>query len=168
LNKKIKEKNRITDITEDVLDSDFTVILNLIYLKKLGVNFNSLFAGNIPTVDHIFAQSKLKKMKVKKHLINDIGNLRYVSMDENMAKSAANLKNTESIMLVIYGYIITRARTPEDKELKKSLMLSGLDISENVLTARLSELRGAGYLERKERKLKGKAIKKLKKKFLIS
>ncbi len=79
----------------------------------------------------------------------------------------ANLKNTESIMLVIYGYLVTRARAPENEELEQSLMLSGRGISENVLGARLSELRGSGYLERKVLKLKGKATKRLRKKFLI-
>lgn len=81
-------------------------------------------------------------------------------------KTIAKLQNTESIMLVIHGFIMKYARTPTKEELKKSLMISGRDISNNVLDARISELRKAGYLE-KELKLKGRALNRLRKKFLI-
>lgn len=79
----------------------------------------------------------------------------------------AEPKNTEQVMLVIFGYQVTRARTPVDEELKQSLMLSGFSIPENVLAARLSELRGSGHIERGELRLKGKGESKLRKKFLI-
>ncbi|MEM3112538.1 MAG: hypothetical protein QXY90_05815 [Candidatus Anstonellales archaeon] len=79
----------------------------------------------------------------------------------------ADPKNTEQIMLAIFGYQVTRARTPLDEELKQSLMLSGFSIPENVLAARLSELRSNGSIERREFRLKGKGESKLRKKFLL-
>lgn len=80
----------------------------------------------------------------------------------------ADPKNTEQIMLVIFGYQVTRARTPSDEELKQSLMLSGFSIPQNVLAARLSELRNNGSIEKRgELKLKGNGESKLRKKFLI-
>jgi hypothetical protein len=116
LNKKIRDKSRITDITEDILESDETVILNLIYSSKSGINFDPLFAGNIPTIDHIFSQSKLKKEGVKLHLINNIGNLRYVSRDENNKKSDIDLEeyftDENNSLLNIKEHLI-----PKDKQL---------------------------------------------------
>jgi len=82
-------------------------------------------------------------------------------------KTPGKLKNTESIILVIHGFITSYARSPTKDELKKSLMISGRDISDDVLDARIYELRKAGYLESKLLKLKGKAITRLRKKFLI-
>lgn len=116
LNRKIREKNRITDITEDILESDETVILNLIYSSKSGINFDPLFAGNIPTIDHIFSQSKLKKEGVKLQLINNIGNLRYISKDENNKKSDIDLEeyftDENNSLLNIKEHLI-----PKDKQL---------------------------------------------------
>lgn len=81
--------------------------------------------------------------------------------------TTADPKNTEQVMLVIFGYQVTRARIPLDEELKQSLMLSGFSIPENVLSARLSELRGHGSIERTELRLKGKGESTIRKKFLI-
>ena len=81
--------------------------------------------------------------------------------------TTAKLKNTESIMLILYGYNNQYARIPTDEELEKSLMLSFGGISNSILSARLSDLRKDCSIERKELKLKGKGLNKLKKKFLI-
>ncbi len=84
-----------------------------------------------------------------------------------LMKTAAKLQNTESIMLVTHGFITNYAKSPNKDELKKSLMISGRDISQGVLDTRLSDLRRTGYVEKKELKLKGKAFNRLRKKFLI-
>jgi hypothetical protein len=92
MNKRIREKNRRTEITEDVLDSDKFVILNIIYLKRGGVYFSPLYSGNVPSIDHIFSQSKLRKeFALKKDSIDDIGNLRFLSRDENILKSDSDV-----------------------------------------------------------------------------
>jgi len=82
-------------------------------------------------------------------------------------KTVANPKNTESIMLTIFGFIGSFARPPTKEELKKSLMISGRDMPDNVLDARISELRKGGSIEKGQLKLKGKALNQLRKKFII-
>lgn len=83
-----------------------------------------------------------------------------------LMKTSAKLQNTESIMLVIHGFITNYARSPTKEELRKSLMISSRDITQSVLDTRISDLRRTGFLE-KELKLKGKALNRLRKKFLI-
>jgi len=82
-------------------------------------------------------------------------------------KTPAKLQNTESIMLIIHGFITKYARSPTKEEVKKSLMISGRDISDDVITVRISDLRKTRYLERNQLKLKGKALNRLLKKFFI-
>lgn len=82
-------------------------------------------------------------------------------------KTSADLQNTEAVMLVIHGFIKNYARPPTKDELKKSLMISGRDINDNVRDVSISDLRRTGYMEKNEFKLKGKALDRLRKKFFI-
>jgi len=84
-----------------------------------------------------------------------------------LMKTSVDPKNTESVMLIIFGFISNYARPPTKEELQKSLMISGRDIPDNVLVARISDLRKSGSIEKKVLKLKGKALTQLRKKFII-
>jgi hypothetical protein len=83
-------------------------------------------------------------------------------------KTHVDLKDVDSIMLVIYGFWLNYARAPERTELEKSLLVSGHGIGKNILKVRISQLRSSGYLEKNKLELKRKALEKLRKKFLIN
>jgi len=117
LNRKAKEQGRIVEIGERVLDSNIHLVLNTIYLKQGGIDFNPLYEGNLPQIDHIHSRSKMKAWKEFTSKVNDIGNLRFVSRDENLMKSDKDITKyfeSEGKLLDIDIHCI-----PEDKELWK-------------------------------------------------
>lgn len=106
-----------------------------------------------------------EKVEIKEHIEfekEEVEGVKLVRM-----KTLTKLKNTMSIQLIIYGFMIHYAKSPVKGELKKSLKISGQSIGDRILDARISELRKAGYIEKENLELKGKALKKLKQKFYI-
>lgn len=91
-----------------------------------------------------------------------MGGLKLVGM-----KTPAELSNAESIMLTIHGYILNYGRPPTMDEFKKSLMISGRDIGDNVLQVKLANLRKTGLVERGQIKLKANALIGLRRRFFI-
>lgn len=86
------------------------LILSLIYWPYGGVKFNPLMKYNNPEVDHIFPKSKLRDLNVDNKLIQDIGNLRYISQSENRTKIPVNgLK----ILIMLQLYQLTRSQKVE-------------------------------------------------------
>jgi len=61
------------------------LILNLLYHKRAEIDFQPLYSGNKPNIEHIFPRSLLRG-KYEEELIWDIGNLRYLGRDENLWK----------------------------------------------------------------------------------
>lgn len=61
------------------------LILNLLYHKRAVLDFQPLYLGNKPEIEHMFPQSLLCG-KYDQWLIWDIGNLRYLGKDENLSK----------------------------------------------------------------------------------
>lgn len=95
LNKRIQSVGKSLDVNKDFLDEiaynlpDSYLLLFLLYRgQKLRLNFNSVYEGETPQQDHIFSQDELSRTGYNETLINDIGNIRYVSASENQWKNA--------------------------------------------------------------------------------
>ncbi|MGL4850373.1 MAG: GmrSD restriction endonuclease domain-containing protein [Clostridium sp.] len=103
-----KNKNRVLEITEDVIlglgyktdniKRKLYLVFNIWYKN---FNFNPSFDGNKPNIDHIFPQSELKNVKIKGSKgrkvqryrnddINKIGNCMLLSFDENKSGAKGN------------------------------------------------------------------------------
>ena len=99
INSEILNRGRSINITEEVIFNtrygmrDIYALVNTLY--KGSIDFNPLLSGNLPTIDHIFPKSKLRKEKItspqngsqgaKYSLkeINQFANLMVLSKDEN-------------------------------------------------------------------------------------
>jgi len=100
INSEILNRGRSISITEEVIFNtgysmrDIYALMNTLY--KGSIDFNPLLSGNLPTIDHIFPRSKLRKEKIlspqngkqvtKYSLkeINQFANLMVLSKDENI------------------------------------------------------------------------------------
>ena len=95
LNRQIQSVGKSLDVNKDFLNeisynsSDSYLLLFLLYKgQKLKINFNPVYEGQTPQQDHIFSHDELSKVGYSETLINDIGNIRYVTASENKWKSA--------------------------------------------------------------------------------
>ena len=95
LNRKIQSIGKSLDVNKDFLNgisynsSDSYLLLFLLYKgQKLKLNFNPAYEGQTPQQDHIFSWDELAKAGYSESLINDIGNIRYVTASENKWKNA--------------------------------------------------------------------------------
>jgi hypothetical protein len=140
------------------------------YVKLAKKIFLSLFKFSMTD-----QQWKVQINKVRKALVEDEGVLEPISFESReidgyklvQMKASAGIMNTEGIQLVIHGYNMTYARSPNIDEFEKSLKISGLAIPSEVLDVNLSQLRSAGKIERRQLSLKSEAVDKLKKKFIF-
>jgi hypothetical protein len=95
LNRQIQSVGKSLDVNKDFLgeieynSADSYLLLFLLYRgQKLKLNFNPIYEGETPQQDHIFSQDELRNAGHNEGLINDIGNIRYVSASENQWKNA--------------------------------------------------------------------------------
>lgn len=95
LNKQIQSVGKSLDVNKDFLNEieynspDSYLLLFLLYRdQRLKLNFNPVYEGETPQQDHIFSQDELGKTGYSESLINDIGNIRYVTASENQWKKA--------------------------------------------------------------------------------
>ncbi|MEM2703927.1 MAG: hypothetical protein QXR45_12290 [Candidatus Bathyarchaeia archaeon] len=78
------------------------------------------------------------------------------------------LKDTEAILLMIYGFMMITGRAPTNiEELEKCLNYSGHPIDNKKLVVKVSQLRGAKKINREELTLTAKARDQIKKKYFI-
>jgi len=153
---------KLTTVNPKIVNEYIKLIKSILF--KL-FNFQTNEAGWARIVNDIKKEVVKEKSEIKdpvEYSEKEVDGEHLVQM-----KTAVDPKNTESIMLTIFGFISKFARSPTKEELKKSLMISGRDIPENVLDARIFELRKSGSIEKGQLKLKGKALKQLRKKFII-
>ncbi len=84
INKEIRDRGRRTTISRDSLLNTYYGEKKLYLIFALwyqNINFNPVYYGNLPWVDHIFPQSKLKKINKKDR--DQIANLMLLSAEEN-------------------------------------------------------------------------------------
>lgn len=86
------DMKRATGIQFDILNKKSKsatmskkLILNLLYHRRAVIDFQPLYSGNKPNIEHIFPKSLLHG-RFEEELIWDIGNLRYLGRDENLSK----------------------------------------------------------------------------------
>lgn len=66
-----------------------SILLNLLYVEKVGKAFNVKYKGNEPHVDHIYPQSPLRnQLGLTSSGINHIGNFRFIGASDNLRKRA--------------------------------------------------------------------------------
>ncbi len=66
-----------------------SMLLNLLYVEKVGKAFNVKYKGNEPHVDHIYPQSPLRnQLGLTSSDINHIGNFRFIGASDNLRKRA--------------------------------------------------------------------------------
>jgi uncharacterized protein with ParB-like and HNH nuclease domain len=95
LNTEIQSVGKSLDVNKDFLNgisynsSDSYLLLFLLYMgQDYVINFNAVYKGQTPQQDHIFSHDELSKAGYNEALINDIGNIRYVTASENNWKRA--------------------------------------------------------------------------------
>ena len=138
------------------------------YIEKAKDIFKKLFNFELKQMEWDKIINDIRKSFLEKKKIQIKETVEFEKVDSLIRmKTYAKIKNTESIMLIIFGFLGNYARPPTSEELKKSLMISGQTIPDNILGARITELRRSGYIERDRLLLKGKAQNKLRKRFLI-
>jgi len=82
-------------------------------------------------------------------------------------KTEIKLKDTQAILLVIYGFITVNGRIPENvDEIEKCLNYSGHPIDKRKLLVKISQLRRANKISRGKLTLTAKARDKIKREFL--
>jgi len=77
------------------------------------------------------------------------------------------LRDTQAILLTIYGFATVVGRNPSNEELKKSLSYSGHPIRGELLGVKVAQLRKKKMINRGELSLTGSAIKQLKKRYFM-
>lgn len=89
------DMKRWTGLQPDILDKKSKsatmvkkLLLNLIYHKSAVLDFQPMYSGNKPNIEHTFPIILLQTANYEKELIWDIGNLRYLGRDENLSKLA--------------------------------------------------------------------------------
>lgn len=89
------DMKRSTGLQPDILDKKSKsatmvkkLLLNLIYHKSAVLDFQPMYSGNKPNIEHTFPIILLQTANYEKELIWDIGNLRYLGRDENLSKLA--------------------------------------------------------------------------------
>jgi hypothetical protein len=90
--------------------------------------------------------------------------------DDGLAKMQTNikLKDTEAILLMIYGFGMINGRPPTSiEELGKCLHYSGHPIKQERLSVNISHLRSAKRINRGELTLTTKACEKIKTKYIV-
>lgn len=132
INSEILNRGRSVSVTEEVIFStkygmrDIYALMNILYK---GYDFQPLYSGNFPTIDHIFPKSKLKNIKIdsgqsgrlvmKYRLdeINQFSNLMVLSKDENIIEK--NDMDTENYLLTKDVEYLELHSIPTDRDLWK-------------------------------------------------
>lgn len=118
---------------------------------------------------------KTQVNQTRKSLIKQESLLDAVSFEEKIVdnqklvqmKVSSTPMITESILLIIHGFNTMFARPPNTDEVEKSLRLSGVPITTDALSVKISQLRSGGSIEKGILIIKSPALDKLKKKFLF-
>jgi hypothetical protein len=84
-----RKYNRIVGVTPSIIDSNASLILNLVYLENnQAINFQSILAGNTPEIDHIFPKSRmLRTYNQPGSIVNNIGNYMFLERSLNIDKT---------------------------------------------------------------------------------
>lgn len=81
--------NRVTGIDPQIIEGNKNLVLNLMYLyNNKKINFQPLYNGNSPEIDHIFPRSKMtRKYKYSTSLVDSIGNYMFLEKNLNIEKT---------------------------------------------------------------------------------
>jgi len=137
------------------------------YLCKAKVIMNDLFSVNL--------SSKEWDNRIKKTLVGLGGKAKprlveFLKTDDGLAKiqTEVKLKDTDAILLMIYGFGLTTGRAPSDiEELGRCLNYSGHPIKHNLLIVKISQLRSATKINKGELTLTAKQRDKIKTRYIV-
>jgi hypothetical protein len=153
---------KLTTVKEDLIE-EYVGLAKELLDKTWGFSLSGTeWTKQTAATEKALTAGELELREPVDYAMREVDGLKLVGM-----KTSAELSNAESIMLTIHGYIMNYARPPTMDEFKKSLMISGRDIGDNVLQVKLANLRKAGLVERGQLKLKANALVDLRKKFFI-
>lgn len=85
----MRTRNRITSADPQIIDGNKYLVLNLMYIyQNKKINFQPLYNGNSPEIDHIFPRSKMTRtFKKSTSLVDGIGNYMFLEKNLNIEKT---------------------------------------------------------------------------------
>ncbi len=111
---------KLTTAKGDLIE-DYVTLAKLLLDNLWGFRLSDLeWTKQIGAIEKALTAGELELREPVDYGMKEIDGMKLVDM-----KTPADLQNTESIMLIIHGYIKNYARPPIMDELRRSLMISG-------------------------------------------